>query len=53
MTIEKRIENKKLQHDIKREAAEIQAFPLGKIEKCEYLTGDRGGFRVCIVSRID
>ena len=34
------IRDKKLQHDINREAAKISALSSGKIDKCEYLTGE-------------
>ena len=40
MTIEDKIRDEKLQHDIKREAAKISALPSGKIDKYEYLTGE-------------
>ena len=33
------LEMKKLQYDINRKAAEISDLSLGKIDKCEYLTG--------------
>ena len=40
MTIHKNIRNEKRQYDINREAAaKIPALSSGKIEKCEYLTG--------------
>ena len=32
--------DKKLNHDVKREAAKISAFSSGKIDKYEYLTGE-------------
>ena len=34
-----RLEMKKLQYDINREAAEISVLSSGKIDKYEYLTG--------------
>ena len=37
MTIHKNTRNKKQQYDINREGA---ALSFGKIEKCEYLTGE-------------
>ena len=40
MTINDQIRDKKLQHDINREAAKISALSLGKIHKYEYLTGE-------------
>ena len=40
MTIEDKIRDEKLQHDINREAAKISALPSGKIDKYEYLTGE-------------
>ena len=40
MTIEDQIGDKKLQHDINREAQKISALSLGKIDKYEYLTGE-------------
>ena len=39
MTIEDQIRDKKLQHNINREAAKILALSSGKIDKYEYLTG--------------
>ena len=38
MTINNKIRDKKLQYDIKREAAEISALSSGKVNKSEYLT---------------
>ena len=35
-----RLQIKKLQHEINREAAKISALPSGKIVKYEYLTGE-------------
>ena len=32
--------DKKLNHDVNREAAKISAFSSGKIDKYEYLTGE-------------
>ena len=39
MIINDQIRDEKLQYDINREAAEISALSLGKIDKYEYLTG--------------
>ena len=41
MTIDDKIRHKKLQYDINREAAKISALLSGKIEKYEYLTGEK------------
>ena len=40
MTIDYKIRDENLQHDINREAAKISAFSSGKIDKYEYLTGE-------------
>ena len=40
MTIDDKIRDEKLQHDINKEAAKISAFSSSKIDKCEYLTGE-------------
>ena len=40
MMIDDQISNEKLQYDITREAAKISALSSGKINKCEYLTGE-------------
>ena len=40
MTIEDQIRDEKLQYDIHREAIKISALSSGKIDKCEYLTGE-------------
>ena len=40
MTIDDQITDKKLQYDINREVAKISAWSSGKIDKCEYLTGE-------------
>ena len=40
MTIEDQIKDEKLQYDINIEAAKISAFPSGKLDKYEYLTGE-------------
>ena len=40
MTIEDQIRDEKLQHDINRETAKISASSSGKIDTCEYLTGE-------------
>ena len=39
MAIDETIRDKKLQHNVHREAAEASALSSGKIDKCEYLTG--------------
>ena len=41
MTIDDQIKDEKLQYDINREAAKISAFSSGKINKYEYLTGEK------------
>ena len=41
MTIEDQIKDEKLQYDINREAAKISALLSGKIDKYEYLTGEK------------
>ena len=40
MTIDDQIIDEKIQYDINREAAKISALSSGKIDKCEYLTGE-------------
>ena len=40
MAINDQIRDEKLQYDINREAAKISALSSGKIDKCEYLTGE-------------
>ena len=40
MTIEDQIREEKIQYDINREAAKISALSSGKIDTCEYLTGE-------------
>ena len=40
MTINNQIRDEKLRYDINREAAKISALSLGKIHKCEYITGE-------------
>ena len=40
MTIDDQIRDKKLEYDINREAAKLSALSSGKIDKCEYLTGE-------------
>ena len=40
MTIDDKIRDEKLQHDINREAAKILALSSRKIDKYEYLTGE-------------
>ena len=41
MTIDNKIKNEKLRYDINREAAKILALSSGKIDKYEYLTGEK------------
>ena len=41
MTIGDMIRDEKLQYDIKREAAKISALSTRKIDKYEYLTGEK------------
>ena len=41
MTIGDQIKDEKLQYDINREAAKISALPSDKIDKYEYLTGEK------------
>ena len=41
MPIDDQIKYEKLQYDINREAAKISALLPGKINKCEYLTGEK------------
>ena len=41
MAIEDQIRDEKLQYDINREAAKISALSSGKIDKYEYLTGEK------------
>ena len=40
MTINDKVRDGKLQYDINRVAAKISALSPGKIDKCEYLTGE-------------
>ena len=40
MTTDDKIRDEKLQYDNKRDAAKISALSSGKINKCEYLTGE-------------
>ena len=40
MTIDDQIRDEKLQYDINREAAKVSALSSGKINECEYLTGE-------------
>ena len=40
MTINDQIKDEKLHYDINREASKISALSSGKIQKCEYLTGE-------------
>ena len=41
MSIDDQIRDEKLQHDINREAAKISALSSDKINKYEYLTGEK------------
>ena len=41
MTIDDKIRDEKLQHDVNREATKISALSSGKIDKYEYLTGEQ------------
>ena len=41
MTINDQIRDEKLQYDVNREAAKISALSSGKIDKYEYLTGEK------------
>ena len=41
MTIDDKIKDEKLQYDINREVAKISALSSGKIDKYEYLTGEK------------
>ena len=41
MTIDDKIRDEKLQYDINREAAKIPALSSGKIDKYEYLKGEK------------
>ena len=34
------IRDEKLQHDVNRDVAEVSVFSSGKIDQCEYLTGE-------------
>ena len=40
MTIDDKIKDQKLQHDVRREAAKISNLSSGKIDKYEYLTSE-------------
>ena len=40
MTIDDQIKSEKLPYNINRETAKISALSLGKVDKCEYLTGE-------------
>ena len=40
ITIDDQIKNEKLQYEVNREAAKISVLSSGKINKCEYLTGE-------------
>ena len=41
MTIDDKINDEKLQYDINREATKISALSSGKIDRYEYLTGEK------------
>ena len=41
MTIDEKTRDETLQYDINRETAKISALSLGKIDECEYLTGEK------------
>ena len=41
MTVDDQIRDEKLQYDINRETAKISALSSGKIDKYEYLTGEK------------
>ena len=41
MTVDDKIRDEKLQCDINREAAKVSALSSGKIDKYEYLTGEK------------
>ena len=41
IAIDDKINNEKLQYDINREGAKISALSSGKINKYEYLTGEK------------
>ena len=41
MTTEDQIRDEKLQYDINRKAAKISALSSGKIDKYEYITGEK------------
>ena len=40
MAIDDKIKDEKLQYGINREAATVSSLSPGKIDKCEYLTGE-------------
>ena len=40
MTIDDKIKDQKLQHDVRREAAKISTLSSGKIDKYDYLTSE-------------
>ena len=40
MAIDDKIRDEKLQYDINKETAKMSALSSGKIDKCEYLTGE-------------
>ena len=41
MTIDDKIEDEKLQYDISIEATKISALSSGRVDKCEYFTGEQ------------
>ena len=41
MTTDDKIRDEKLQHDINKEAAKTSTWLFGKIDKYEYLTGEK------------
>ena len=41
MTMDDKINDEKLQYDINREATKISALSSGKIDRYEYLTGEK------------
>ena len=46
MTIDDRIRDEKWQYDINREAAKTSALLSGKIDKYEYLTGEKNSLLI-------
>ena len=41
MTINEKTRDEKLQYDINRQTTKISTLSLGKIDECEYLTGEK------------